>query len=209
MPVRGRTGRVAGRALRAPGQLSGRTLACAGGAWPHGPSRGTGAEGARAVIGPSARLRGRCVAARAKPPSCVPQGREGPVKPSARTRFHLSIRRGVQPPLQGANCPGCNPRGREASARTGASVSSPLQGAKRQRRHSAGAWPHRPSRGARAEGARAVIGPSPRLRGVRGRTGHAAFLRPAKAERSQQSHRRGRALSSRRARAKRAARGAK
>ena len=32
MPVRGRTGRVAGRALRAPGQLSGRQLACAGGA---------------------------------------------------------------------------------------------------------------------------------------------------------------------------------
>ena len=89
------------------------------------------------------------------PPSCLRQGRKGS------QQNHR--------------------RGREASARTSASVSSPLQGAKRQRRHSAGAWPHGPSRGTRAEGARAVIGPSARLRGVRGRTGHAAFLRPAKA----------------------------
>ncbi len=81
-------------------------------------------------------------------------------------------------------------RGRVLSSQSSASVSSPLLGAnrsagapaaKRQRRHSAGAWPHGPSRGAGAEGARAVIGPSARLRGVRGRTGQAALLRPARA----------------------------
>ena len=103
--MRGRTGQFAGRALRAPGQLSGRRLACAGGCTPGMPA------------------------------SCVPQGRgvapqacrllafrkagKVPAKPAARTCTILSIKRGVSPPLRGAN---------------------------RQRRHSAGAWPHGPCR---------------------------------------------------------------
>ena len=106
----------AGRALKAPGQLSGRCLACAtgniwvrwdkrlrlcAGAWPHGPCRllafrkGGGLHPRHAGFLPAARperaqqspRRGRvlssrssaalrrCVAARAMPPSCVPQGR--------------------------------------------------------------------------------------------------------------------------------------
>ena len=146
-PVRGRTGRVAGRALRAPGQLSGRTLACAGGAVC------CGKEAGKVSAKPMART---C--------SSVPHKRERQLAAPWREETAEALRRCVA-----------------ARAK---------------------------SRGART-GARAVIGPSARLRGVRGRTGHAAFLRPAKAERSQQSHRRGRALSYRRARAKRAARGAK
>ena len=98
--MRGRTGRVAGRALRAPGQLSGRRLACAGGAvccrkeagpWPDWPCRLLASRKAGKV----------------------------PAKPAARTCTILSIKRGPQPPLQGAN--------RSAGA----------PAAKRQRRHSA------------------------------------------------------------------------
>ena len=87
-PVRGRTGQVAGRALKAPGQCQGGKLACAG-----------------------------SVAGLAKPASCVPQGRgvapqacrllacgkagKGTAKPPARTCTILSIKRGPQPPVRG------------------------------------------------------------------------------------------------------------
>ena len=54
---------------------------------------------ARAGVAPQAC---RCVAARAKPPSRLRQGRGVPGKPAARTCTILSIKRGVQPPLRGA-----------------------------------------------------------------------------------------------------------
>ena len=103
-PVRGRTGQVAGRALKAPGQCQGGKLACAGsvaglakpasclrqgrGVAPQAcrllacgkAGKGTAKPPARTCTilsikrGPSR----RCVAARAMPPSCVPQGRKGP-----------------------------------------------------------------------------------------------------------------------------------
>ena len=109
------------------------------GAWPHGPSRGTGAEGARAVIRAYPRLRGRSVAARAKPPSCLRQGRG--VAPQARrllafrkagkvsaklvawTRFHLSIRRGASRRSRARIARGATPadvRRRPAQARASA-----------------------------------------------------------------------------------------
>ena len=103
------------------------------------------------------RERSWSVAARAKPPSRLRQGRgvapqacrllafrkagKVPTKPAARTRGTGSSKRGPQPPLQGA---------------------------KRQRRHSAGACPHGASRGTGRKAARAVIGTSTRVRG-RGR----------------------------------------
>ena len=72
--MRGRTGRVAGRALSAPGQLSGRRLACAG-----------------------------SVAGLAMPASCLRQGRKGHSKaPGADVRHRLDQAR-RKPPLQGAN----------------------------------------------------------------------------------------------------------
>ena len=117
--MRARTEQVAGRALRAPGQLSGRQLACAGGAvccgkeagpWPHGPSRGTGAIGARAVIGTSARLRG----VRGRTGRFAPWGgeltlalvRADASRPRRGFRWDLSgLAAGKKPA-----CLGCNPR---------------------------------------------------------------------------------------------------
>ena len=123
----------------------------------------------------------RSVAARAMPASCVPQGRgvapqacrllacgkagKGTAKPPARTCTILSIKRGPQPPLRGA---------------------------KRQRRHSAADVRQRPAQArasARRSRARIDSGGTPP---VRGRTGQAAFLRSAKAGRSQKIYRRGR-----------------
>ena len=96
----------------------------------------------------------RCVAARAKPPSRLRQGRgvapqtcrllafrkagKVPAKLAARTRGIGSIKRERQLAAPGRDLTAeALRRGREVSSCTGVSVSSPPQGAKRQRRHSA------------------------------------------------------------------------
>ncbi len=97
----------------------------------------------------------RCVAARAKPPSRLRQGRGVPGKPAARTRASKSIKRGPQPPLRGAK------RQRRHSAADvyypldQARRKPPLRGAKRQRRHSAADVRQRPAQ-ARASARRSV-----------------------------------------------------
>ena len=127
-PVRGRTGQVAGRALKAPGQCQGGKLACAG-----------------------------SVAGLAKPASCLRQGRgvapqacrllacgkagKGTAKPPARTCTILSIKRERQlaaprreetaEALRRELLSGSTRRGRASASCTSASVSSPLQGANR------------------------------------------------------------------------------
>ena len=84
-------------------------------------------------------MRGGCTPG--MPASCVPQGRKGPDKTSgADVRDRLDQARHKPPP----------------------------QGAKRQRRHSAGAWPDGPIRGTGRKAARAVSGRQTRVRG-RGR----------------------------------------
>ncbi len=73
-----------------------------------------------AANGPS---RASEAASRSLPGPLYGPSRDLPGVQPPRTCVDLSIKRGLQPPLRGATCPGCNPRGRALSSRSGAAFS--------------------------------------------------------------------------------------
>ena len=123
-----------GAGALAPGQLSGRTLACAGGAvccgkeagpWPDWPIRGT-----RALA--RGQCPGRKLACAGGAVCCGKETKKAPAKPPARTCVIVLHKRERQlaAPRREETAQALG-RGRAFTSRSGASVSSPPQGANR------------------------------------------------------------------------------
>ena len=204
--MRGRTGRVAGRALSAPGQCPGRKLACAGGAVC------CGKEAKKVPAKPPART---CVdlSKSTSEASCpwreltAEALRRGTGAIGARAIIRTSARlRGVRgrtgqaalsPSARAGSCaPGtsasCLRQGREGpSETTGADVRQRPAQARASARRCVAARGKPPSRLRQGRG-RPV---KPSARGLHPR--HAGFLPAARPERSQRNYRRGRELTSR------------